>query len=119
MIHLLLKVRTIGDPAQLAWLFTRVSARFNRNRAEARRCLSAYSPSASRCSIGRPSGSSCARTLAASPTTTHTNFSGLIAARAAINPEKFVWVVVGDAAKVRAQLEPLGLPIEQREAEGE
>lgn len=41
------------------------------------------------------------------------------AARAAIAPEKFVWVVVGDAAKVRSQLEPLGLPIEQREAEGE
>ncbi len=41
------------------------------------------------------------------------------AARAAINPDKFVWVVVGDASKVRAQLEPLGLPIEQREMEGE
>jgi predicted Zn-dependent peptidase len=41
------------------------------------------------------------------------------AARAGIAPEKFVWVVVGDAAKVRAQLEPLGLPIEQRETEGE
>ena len=41
------------------------------------------------------------------------------AARAAIAPDKFVWVVVGDASKVRAQLEPLGLPIEQREMEGE
>ncbi|WP_017664252.1 M16 family metallopeptidase [Porphyrobacter sp. AAP82] len=41
------------------------------------------------------------------------------AARAAISPDKFVWVVVGDAAKVRAQIEPLGLPIEQREPEGE
>jgi len=41
------------------------------------------------------------------------------AARAAINPDSFVWVVVGDAAKVRAQLEPLGLPIEQREMESE
>ncbi len=40
-------------------------------------------------------------------------------ARATIDPAKFVWVVVGDAAKVRAQLEPLGLPIEQREMEGE
>jgi predicted Zn-dependent peptidase len=39
------------------------------------------------------------------------------AARAAINPDTFVWVVVGDASKVRAQLEPLGLPIEQRELE--
>jgi zinc protease len=41
------------------------------------------------------------------------------AARAGIDPDKFVWVVVGDAEKVRAQLEPLGLPIEQRELEGE
>lgn len=41
------------------------------------------------------------------------------AARAAIAADKFVWVVVGDASKVRAQLEPLGLPIEQREMEGE
>ena len=41
------------------------------------------------------------------------------AARAAIDADKFVWVVVGDASKVRAQLEPLGLPIEQREMEGE
>ncbi|MFM7349896.1 MAG: M16 family metallopeptidase [Erythrobacter sp.] len=41
------------------------------------------------------------------------------AARAAINPDSFVWVVVGDATKVRAQLEPLGLPIEQREMESE
>ncbi len=41
------------------------------------------------------------------------------AARAAIDTDKFVWVVVGDASKVRAQLEPLGLPIEQREMEGQ
>ena len=41
------------------------------------------------------------------------------AARAAIDTDKFVWVVVGDASKVRSQLEPLGLPIEQREMEGE
>jgi predicted Zn-dependent peptidase len=41
------------------------------------------------------------------------------AARAAIDTDKFIWVVVGDASKVRAQLEPLGLPIEQREMEGE
>ncbi|PKP90854.1 MAG: peptidase M16 [Alphaproteobacteria bacterium HGW-Alphaproteobacteria-14] len=40
-------------------------------------------------------------------------------ARASIDTGKFVWVVVGDADKVRSQLEPLGLPIEQRELEGE
>ena len=40
-------------------------------------------------------------------------------ARNTIDTGKFVWVVVGDAAKVREQLEPLGLPIEQREMEGE
>jgi zinc protease len=34
------------------------------------------------------------------------------AARQAIDPTKFIWVVVGDAAHVRSQLEPLGLPIE-------
>ncbi len=40
-------------------------------------------------------------------------------ARASIDTGRFVWVVVGDASKVRSQLEPLGLPIEQRELEGE
>ncbi|MEZ0495832.1 M16 family metallopeptidase [Sphingomonas sp. IW22] len=34
------------------------------------------------------------------------------AARAALDPDKFVWVVVGDAAKVRGQLDSLGLPVE-------
>ena len=34
------------------------------------------------------------------------------AARRALDPSKFVWVVVGDAARVRSQLEPLGLPVE-------
>jgi len=34
------------------------------------------------------------------------------AARAAIDPAKLVWVVVGDAAKVRPQLDALGLPVE-------
>jgi predicted Zn-dependent peptidase len=34
------------------------------------------------------------------------------AARASLRPDRFVWVVVGDAAKVRPQLEGLGLPIE-------
>jgi predicted Zn-dependent peptidase len=33
-------------------------------------------------------------------------------ARQVIDPKKIVWVVVGDAAKVRPQLEKLGLPIE-------
>jgi predicted Zn-dependent peptidase len=33
-------------------------------------------------------------------------------ARRLIDPSKIVWVVVGDAAKVRPQLETLGLPIE-------
>ncbi|HEX2762597.1 MAG TPA: pitrilysin family protein [Allosphingosinicella sp.] len=34
------------------------------------------------------------------------------AARAVIDPSKFLWVVVGDAAKIRPQLDKLGLPIE-------
>ena len=34
------------------------------------------------------------------------------AARAEIDPDQFVWVVVGEAEKVRPQLEALGLPIE-------
>ena len=34
------------------------------------------------------------------------------AARQAIDPGRFVWVVVGDASQVRPQLERLGLPIE-------
>ncbi|GAA0324052.1 pitrilysin family protein [Sphingomonas oligophenolica] len=34
------------------------------------------------------------------------------AARAAIDPNKFIWIVVGDAAKVRPQLDSLGLPVE-------
>jgi predicted Zn-dependent peptidase len=33
-------------------------------------------------------------------------------ARKVIDPSKIVWVVVGDAAKVRPQLEKIGLPIE-------
>ena len=32
--------------------------------------------------------------------------------RALVDPDKFTWVVVGDAAKVRPQLDSLGLPIE-------
>lgn len=34
------------------------------------------------------------------------------AARGAIDPNRFVWVIVGDAAKVRGQLDSLGLPVE-------
>lgn len=34
------------------------------------------------------------------------------AARAALDPAKFVWVVVGDAKVVRPQLDSLGLPVE-------
>jgi len=33
-------------------------------------------------------------------------------ARRYIDPDKFVWVVVGDAARIRPQLERLGMPIE-------
>jgi predicted Zn-dependent peptidase len=36
------------------------------------------------------------------------------AARAAIAPDRFVWVVVGDASVVRPQLEAIGLPIEEQ-----
>ena len=32
--------------------------------------------------------------------------------RGVIDPAKFVWVVVGDAAKVRPQLDKLGMPVE-------
>jgi zinc protease len=32
--------------------------------------------------------------------------------RAKIDPAKITWLVVGDAAKVKPQLEALGLPIE-------
>lgn len=39
------------------------------------------------------------------------------AARAAIQPSRFVWVVVGDAAVVKPQLDALGLPVEVRAAE--
>jgi predicted Zn-dependent peptidase len=37
------------------------------------------------------------------------------AARAAINPDRFVWVVVGDAKVVEPQLRKLGLPVEVRQ----
>jgi zinc protease len=38
------------------------------------------------------------------------------AARSAIDPTKLIWVVVGDAAKVRPQLDSLGMPIQVIEA---
>jgi predicted Zn-dependent peptidase len=38
------------------------------------------------------------------------------AARKTIDPKGFTWIVVGDAAKVRPQLEKLGMPIEVVEA---
>jgi predicted Zn-dependent peptidase len=38
------------------------------------------------------------------------------AARAALDPKGFTWIVVGDAAKIRPQLEKLGMPIEVVEA---
>jgi predicted Zn-dependent peptidase len=38
------------------------------------------------------------------------------AARSALDPKGFTWIVVGDAAKVRPQLEKLGMPIEVVEA---
>ncbi|WP_448662223.1 M16 family metallopeptidase [Sphingomonas sp. CJ20] len=34
------------------------------------------------------------------------------AARGALDPNRFIWVVVGDAAKVRPQLDSIGLPVE-------
>jgi predicted Zn-dependent peptidase len=38
------------------------------------------------------------------------------AARASLDPKGFTWIVVGDAAKIRPQLEKLGFPIEVVEA---
>ena len=38
------------------------------------------------------------------------------AVRSALDPKAFTWVVVGDAAKIRPQLEKLGMPIEVVEA---
>ena len=41
------------------------------------------------------------------------------AAKAAIDPSRFVWVVVGDASVVKPQLDALGLPVEVRSASGD
>ena len=38
------------------------------------------------------------------------------AAKAAIDPSKFVWIVVGDASVVKPQLDALGIPVEVRSA---
>ncbi|MEH6757917.1 MAG: pitrilysin family protein [Parasphingorhabdus sp.] len=35
----------------------------------------------------------------------------------AINPDKFIWVIVGDADKIKTQLEALNMPIEYRDYE--
>ena len=40
------------------------------------------------------------------------------AAQAALDPSRFVWVVVGDASVVKPQLDALGLPVEVRSASG-
>jgi hypothetical protein len=34
------------------------------------------------------------------------------AARSALDPNGFTWIVTGDAAKIRPQLEKLGMPIQ-------
>ena len=34
------------------------------------------------------------------------------AAKAAIDPSKLTWVVIGDASKVKPQLDELGVPVE-------
>jgi len=38
------------------------------------------------------------------------------AARSAIDPKGFIWIVVGDAAKLKPELAKLGMPIEEVEA---
>jgi hypothetical protein len=38
------------------------------------------------------------------------------AIREAIDPNGFIWVVVGDAARVKPQLDKLGMPVEVIEA---
>jgi predicted Zn-dependent peptidase len=38
------------------------------------------------------------------------------AARAALDPKGFTWIVAGDAAKVKPQLDKLGIPVEMVEA---
>jgi predicted Zn-dependent peptidase len=45
-----------------------------------------------------------------------TTASADAAIRAAIDPKGFTWIVVGDAAKVRPQLDKLGIPVEVVEA---
>ncbi len=39
------------------------------------------------------------------------------AARQSLRPDRMIWVIVGDAAKVAPQLQPLGLPVEVRKVE--
>ena len=45
-----------------------------------------------------------------------TTASADAAIRGAVDPKGFTWIVVGDAAKIRPQLEKLGIPIETTEA---
>ena len=59
-------------------------------------------------STASPSCSSCGSTTASLDA----------AARAAIDPDRFVWVVVGDATVVEPQLEQLGLAVERIEMAG-
>ena len=69
-----------------------------------------FSPALRACSIAKracPSASNIAQTRESLDA----------AARAAIDPGKFVWVVVGDATVVEPQLEQLGLPVERIEME--
>ena len=45
-----------------------------------------------------------------------TTTSADAAIRSAVDPRGFTWIVVGDAAKVRPQLDKLGIPVEVVEA---
>jgi ribose 5-phosphate isomerase len=38
------------------------------------------------------------------------------ALQGAVDPDRMVWVIVGDAEKVKPQLDKLGLPVEVRAA---
>ena len=48
---------------------------------------------------------------------TRSSFRARIAAIALLGAATFTWIVVGDAATVRPQLESLGLPVEVRAAQ--
>ena len=40
------------------------------------------------------------------------------AMRTALDPDKLTWLIVGDAAKIKEQLDALGMPVEVRSAPG-